>query len=201
MRALWHVPRCARSCAALRLSGAAGRPRWCGRRQQNACGSACDWWQALACSRLQDFACSTCDAVQAAAAALLAPVAVACGGGEALRAAARRNVLPPLAALLLARAAAHERKPALKREATRTLALLLALRLTSGVDGGHAQNDDALSGGGGPPAPRQRPAGTIAGARGTAAHPAAPHSVPSASRRAWSGRGVPACVVLSLMRG
>jgi hypothetical protein len=100
-------------------------------------------------------ACAACDAVQAAACALLAQLAAACGGGEALQRimAARasnddddddddndedesddddvamshpRRMLP-IAALLTA-CMAQQGKPALRREAARALALLLALQ-------------------------------------------------------------------------
>ena len=207
MRALPRVPRCARSCAALRLSGAAAwPPSLVRKRNENKMPVA-----VLAPGkRLPAHGCRTSRAAHAMRCRLQLRRYLRPWRWRA--AAARRCMqqcageLPPLA-LLLARAAAHERKPELKLEATGTLALLLALHLTSGVDGSHAQNEDALLREQGPTeeaAPRQRAAG------GPAPLPA--RAAQSLIRRRHiqfrqrqgalaSGRGVPACVVLSLMRG
>jgi hypothetical protein len=77
-----------------------------------------------------------CDPAQAAACALLAQLAVACGGGEALQRILIRDVdddgqmnstMPIIAALLTA-CAVQCAKPALRREATGALALLLAMQ-------------------------------------------------------------------------
>ncbi len=69
------------------------------------------------------------DAVQASACGLLLQLAAACGGGEALQRLLPATT-PPLAAVLTA-CALQVRKPALRREALRALALLLAVQLAS----------------------------------------------------------------------
>jgi hypothetical protein len=88
---------------------------------------------------LSDCPCITCDAAQAAACALLRALCRACYDSEALERVVQRNV-----PALLSACAEHPLKPQLRREAPRTLALLLAT--CAAQQGEDALNRAALAG-------------------------------------------------------
>ncbi len=97
---------------------------------------------------LSDCPCITCDAAQAAACALLrALCSASCGSSDALACLLQQNVLA-----LLSACAEHPLKPQLRREAPRTLALLLATCAAQQGVVKHAANGALLAGGnaGGP---------------------------------------------------
>jgi hypothetical protein len=103
--------------------------------------------------------CARCDAAQAAACALLAQLAVACGGSTSVVQRAMRSAnetCPPVAARLTA-LTQQTRLPAVRREALRTLALLLAMHVSTPAahdegGGGGEDNDRRRAAAASPPA-------------------------------------------------